>query len=198
MALARRSSEEEVVKALAAVSIVAVLAVPLAAQNPADQATGAPAPAAPAQTPAAQTPAAPPAEQGGSVFRSGASLVALNVTVSDGKRLVPGLKQDDFAVYEDGVLQHVQFFEAQRSADRSDPPHRHQCQHGRQDGRRPRRRGRVSRHASRSRPWRGRHLRRPRQHRPAADRRSKRPRAGRPRRAGERLDRAEQRACTWR
>ena len=99
-------------KALAAVTIVAVLAVPLAAQNPADQATGAPAPAAPAQTPAAQTPAAPPAEQGGSVFRSGASLVALNVTVSDGKRLVPGLKQDDFAVYEDGVLQHVQFFEA--------------------------------------------------------------------------------------
>ncbi len=99
-------------KALAAVTIVAVLAVPLAAQNPADQATGAPAPAPAAQTPAAQTPAAPPAEQGGSVFRSGASLVALNVTVSDGKRLVPGLKQDDFAVYEDGVLQHVQFFEA--------------------------------------------------------------------------------------
>jgi Ca-activated chloride channel family protein len=105
-------SEEEVVKALAAVSIVAVLAVPLAAQNPADQSTAAPAAAAPAQTPTAQAPAAPPAEQGGSVFRSGASLVALNVTVSDGKRLVPGLKQDDFAVYEDGVLQHVQFFEA--------------------------------------------------------------------------------------
>ena len=61
---------------------------------------------------AAQTPAPAPAGQGGSVFRSGASLVALNVTVSDGKRLVPGLRQDDFAVYEDGVLQHVQFFEA--------------------------------------------------------------------------------------
>jgi VWFA-related protein len=48
----------------------------------------------------------------GTVFRSGASLVALNVTVSDGKRLVPGLAQDDFSIYEDGVLQHVQFFES--------------------------------------------------------------------------------------
>lgn len=48
----------------------------------------------------------------GSVFRSGASLVALNVTVTEGKRLVGGLKPEDFAVYEDGVLQHVQFFEA--------------------------------------------------------------------------------------
>jgi Ca-activated chloride channel family protein len=60
---------------------------------------------------AAQTPAtgesAPP-----QVFRSGASLVALNVTVTDGKRLVPDLRPDDFAVYEDGVLQHVQFFES--------------------------------------------------------------------------------------
>jgi len=62
---------------------------------------------------AAQSPTTPPAASGqGSVFRIGPSLVALNVTVSDGKRLVPGLKPDDFAVYEDGVLQHVQFFEA--------------------------------------------------------------------------------------
>jgi Ca-activated chloride channel homolog len=62
---------------------------------------------------AAQAPATAPPDPGqGSVFRSGASLVALNVTVSDGKRLVPGLKPDDFAVYEDGVLQRVQFFEA--------------------------------------------------------------------------------------
>ena len=104
-------------KALAAVSILSVLAIPLLAQGPAAPAA-AQAPAAPAPDPAAgapageQAPAAPPAGQGGSVFRSGASLVALNVTVSDGKRLVSGLKQDDFAVYEDGVLQHVQFFEA--------------------------------------------------------------------------------------
>ena len=63
-----------------------------------------------AQTPAPASPSATPSQ--GTVFRSGASLVALNVTVSDGKRLVPGLSLDDFAVYEDGVLQRVQFFEA--------------------------------------------------------------------------------------
>ena len=60
----------------------------------------------------AQDPAPPQQSQPGTVFRSGASLVALNVTVSDGKKLVPGLAQNDFSVYEDGVLQHVQFFEA--------------------------------------------------------------------------------------
>lgn len=81
-------------KGLAAVTfLTSILAIPVAAQTPA----ATPAPAPPGQ---------------GSVFRSGASLVALNVTVSDGKKLVPGLKPDDFAVYEDGVLQHVQFFEA--------------------------------------------------------------------------------------
>ena len=52
------------------------------------------------------------AQQPAPVFRSGASLVALNVTVTDGKRLVPGLTAHDFSVYEDGVLQSVQFFEA--------------------------------------------------------------------------------------
>jgi len=79
------------VKRLALGSLVAVtLAVPTYAQNP-----------APTQQ-----------SQPGTVFRSGASLVALNVTVSDGKRLVPGLEQTDFSVYEDGVLQHLQFFES--------------------------------------------------------------------------------------
>jgi Ca-activated chloride channel family protein len=58
----------------------------------------------------AQTPAPTPTQ--GSVFRSGASLVALNVTVTDGKRLVPDLTVEDFAIYEDGVLQRVQFFES--------------------------------------------------------------------------------------
>jgi Ca-activated chloride channel homolog len=46
------------------------------------------------------------------VFRSGASLVAVNVTVTDGRSLVRGLRQEDFAVYEDGVLQQIQFFES--------------------------------------------------------------------------------------
>lgn len=57
--------------------------------------------------PAGQAPQAP------SVFRSGASLVALNVTVTDShQRFVRGLRAGDFAVYEDGVQQAVQFFEA--------------------------------------------------------------------------------------
>jgi Ca-activated chloride channel homolog len=61
----------------------------------------------------AQTPSsAEAAQQPTPVFRSGASLVALNVTVTDGKHLVPGLTQNDFSIYEDGVLQPVQFFEA--------------------------------------------------------------------------------------
>jgi Ca-activated chloride channel homolog len=46
------------------------------------------------------------------VFRAAASLVALNVTVTDGKRFVAGLHQGDFAVFEDGVQQQVQFFES--------------------------------------------------------------------------------------
>ena len=45
-------------------------------------------------------------------FRSGASLVSLNVTVSDGNRFVTGLQPADFAVYEDGVKQDVRFFES--------------------------------------------------------------------------------------
>ena len=46
-----------------------------------------------------------PADQS-AVFRSGANLVALNVTVTDAKKqFVSGLTQADFAVYEDGVVQ---------------------------------------------------------------------------------------------
>jgi Ca-activated chloride channel family protein len=46
------------------------------------------------------------------VFRSGASMVALNVTVFDGRKLVSGLSRDDFEVFEDGVRQQVNFFES--------------------------------------------------------------------------------------
>ena len=68
-------------------------AAPAAAQDPVQPPT------------ASQTPRSP-------VFRAGASLVALNVTVTDGQRFVPGLTRDDFTVYEDGVEQQVQFFES--------------------------------------------------------------------------------------
>lgn len=54
-----------------------------------------------------------PAPPQSGVFRSGSALVALNVTVQDhGAKYVVGLQPDDFAVYEDGVKQQVQFFEA--------------------------------------------------------------------------------------
>jgi Ca-activated chloride channel homolog len=47
------------------------------------------------------------------VFRSGTNLVPLNVTVTDSSRqFVKGLTASDFAIFEDGVAQDVQFFEA--------------------------------------------------------------------------------------
>jgi VWFA-related protein len=59
---------------------------------------------------AQQQPASEPPPQ---VFRSGANLVPLSVTVTDGnKQFVKGLTAADFSVFEDGVEQAVQFFEA--------------------------------------------------------------------------------------
>jgi Ca-activated chloride channel homolog len=53
--------------------------------------------------------AAPLAAQ--QVFRGGIDEVLLSVTVVDGQdRLVPGLGQSDFQVYEDGVLQDISVF----------------------------------------------------------------------------------------
>lgn len=47
------------------------------------------------------------------VFRSGTSLVALNVIVTDlNKQYASGLSEGDFEVYEDGVRQRVEFFAA--------------------------------------------------------------------------------------
>jgi Ca-activated chloride channel family protein len=47
------------------------------------------------------------------VFRSTTNLVPLNVTVTDpNKQFVRGLTAGDFSVFEDGVPQQVQFFEA--------------------------------------------------------------------------------------
>lgn len=70
------------------------------------------------QAGSAPPPSGEPAEsprgpQSPTVFRSGANLVALNVTVTDGsKRFVRGLRAEDFAVYEDGVQQQLKLFEA--------------------------------------------------------------------------------------
>ena len=79
------------------------------------------------------------------VFRSGASLVALNVTVSDGKRLVARAQAGRLRGLRRRRAAARPVLRVERGADRSDPPHRHQRQHGRQDGRRPRRRCRVLR-----------------------------------------------------
>ena len=68
-----------------------------------------------AQQPASSesSPPQPAAAPQGTVFRSAANLVPLNVTVTDGsKQFVKGLTKSDFLVFEDGVEQSVQFFEA--------------------------------------------------------------------------------------
>ena len=50
----------------------------------------------------------------GQVFRSGTDLVLLTITVLDGSnRLVAGLEQEDFIVYEDGVKQEATNFSRQ-------------------------------------------------------------------------------------
>jgi VWFA-related protein len=78
------------VKRLAFALLLPALAAPAFAQS-----------AAPAS--AAQSP----------VFKSGTNVVALNVTVTDpNKQYVAGLTAGDFAVYEDGIPQQLQFFEA--------------------------------------------------------------------------------------
>jgi Ca-activated chloride channel family protein len=61
----------------------------------------------------AEPPRAAEPQRPTSVFRSGSALVSLNVTVQDpSAKYVAGLQSSDFAVYEDGVRQDVQFFES--------------------------------------------------------------------------------------
>jgi len=92
-------AKEDVVKRLAILPALPLLLASLAsAQQPASSEG------------TSQQPA--PAPQG-TVFRSGANLVPLNVTVTDHSRqFVKGLTKADFSVFEDGVEQSVQFFEA--------------------------------------------------------------------------------------
>jgi len=55
----------------------------------------------------------PPPQQQVPTFRSGTSLVALNVIVTDIRQhYASGLRAEDFEVFEDGVKQQVQFFAA--------------------------------------------------------------------------------------
>ena len=44
------------------------------------------------------------------VFRVGTDVVSLNVTVTEGETLIPGLEQALFSVYEDGVQQDITYF----------------------------------------------------------------------------------------
>ena len=46
------------------------------------------------------------------IFKAGTDVVSLNITVTEGDKLVPGLEQSRFAVYEDGVQQDVSYFAA--------------------------------------------------------------------------------------
>jgi len=58
---------------------------------------------------------APLSGQEGFRFKSGVELINVNVTVSDATgRFVAGLRQEDFIVYEDGQLQSVTHFSAER------------------------------------------------------------------------------------
>jgi Ca-activated chloride channel family protein len=86
--------------------VVLALATPLyAQQDPVPQLP-------PAAEPATAAPQAGDQPAQPRIFRSTASMVALTVTVLDGKKPVGGLERQDFEVYEDGVQQSVRFFES--------------------------------------------------------------------------------------
>jgi VWFA-related protein len=56
-----------------------------------------------------------PSDQDGFRFKTGVELVNVTATVSDSSgRFVTGLRKEDFAVYEDGELQEVTHFSAER------------------------------------------------------------------------------------
>ena len=63
----------------------------------------------------AQEPTAQRQDGGGFRFRTGVELINVSVTVSDASgRYVPGLRQDDFVLYEDGVEQPITHFSNER------------------------------------------------------------------------------------
>jgi Ca-activated chloride channel family protein len=81
--------------------------LPLHAQQPPDQNRGT---APPPSSPSAPQQPTPPGRQSPS-FKAGVELVSLNVTVGDNAgHYITDLQQEDFQVFEDGVLQDVTFF----------------------------------------------------------------------------------------
>src|SRR5262249_52466899 len=87
---------------LMAAALAASVAV-ISAQAPPTPAEAKPAPQTPQQptAPASQSPS----------FKAGVDLVSLNVTVTDpAGRYVTDLQQQDFQVFEDGVMQETTFF----------------------------------------------------------------------------------------
>jgi Ca-activated chloride channel family protein len=62
-----------------------------------------------------QPPPTRPPDESGFKFRSGVELVNVTATVTDGTgRFVPGLRKEDFAIYEDGQLQTISNFSNER------------------------------------------------------------------------------------
>jgi Ca-activated chloride channel family protein len=103
--------KEAVVKRVAVLPllVVSALSVVSAQQAASPAAVQRPVPSDPAPQPGVSTDAAAPVP----VFRSGANLVPLSVTVTDStKQFVKGLTASDFSVFEDGVEQDLKFFEA--------------------------------------------------------------------------------------
>jgi Ca-activated chloride channel homolog len=68
-----------------------------------------------AQAPRPSAPPPNPQNPDGFRFRAGVDLINVSATVTDASgRFVPGLRQDDFIVYEDGMPQQVTHFSAER------------------------------------------------------------------------------------
>jgi VWFA-related protein len=101
-----RQTGENVVKTLIA-TLIAATTVVVSAQS-GQQQPPPPQPPSPQQQP-------PPKEGQAFKFRTGVELVNVNATVTDQSgRFVSGLNQNDFQVYDDGQLQPVTHFSAER------------------------------------------------------------------------------------
>ena len=96
-----------------AASVSLISASAQSPSQPSAPPSGAASGQAPGQQPAPSSPQQPdaaPARQSPS-FKAGVDLVSLNVTVADSaSRYVTDLQQEDFQVFEDGVMQDVTFF----------------------------------------------------------------------------------------